>query len=484
MISSPAQGLGLVLVLVTAVALLLVLRRLRAIPVRSLRSKLLGGVVPLGATAAYVYLAAPPYSVTILAGAFIVSLVLGTILGRSGGRPLKPDSRQRGISLAVWSIVFLLAAVSGLTAYGGLHALAAAAISAAAGFAFGGQVGVLLRPRSGGAGAAQAALAALFGLLVTVGPSVDVVSALGPPPEPCSFMDVTIWPGPILEDPGIQPGGDADAPSCTARFFYDTDESGFILVGELTVIRFQTEAAAQASVESAGTVFGDTAVDFGDGGIEVVYIEDGKPLYAAYFSVDNYVGWVKGQAYSDERIEQARAAARRLADLIEQALELAAATPAPAPTLPPTLAPPSGEPSAVPSAAPSPSPSAAPSAAPSTLVEPSSAPSAPVGPSPAPSAPVVPGQLDPTGILTALETFGASLTLGAPAEPQDVQNTVQGIGAGLAVIVAGLFLARFGGSAGTGRRAKGATMAVQPLDTDDAAMEQPGSEPAPAERIE
>lgn len=476
---TPSQGIGALLVAVTAVVLLLTLRRLRGVPARSLRSKLLGGLVPVAATAAFVALGWPPYSLTVVGIAAAVGLVLGLLLGRGGGRPMDLESHQRGLAVLLWSLVLILTGLASLSEYGGLQAVTTVALVATAGFAAGVQLGILARPRfrgtktglgagSGAAASSAAPLALLAVAALTFGPWVGIAAGQGEGPDPCTFMDVTIWPGPVVDPPGVLRGSDADRPSCTAGFKYDTDDAGFALVGTITVIQLPTEAEARAAVTGAGAVLGQTSVELGDGGVEGLYLDGAEQGYAAYFSVHNYIGWVKGHADSDKRIQQARAAAGRLAELMQAAI---AGPVEPSPTPEPTLAP---TPTPTPTIAPTPS-APAPSLGSETAAPATPAPTAePTTPSGA--------AFDLGAVLAQFENVGQSLTMRIdPLEPQVADISIQGIGAALAVLVIGLFLARFGGpkpapvtppggSGGTG----GGPSSGAPITPKDP---EPGAEP-------
>lgn len=353
------------LVIVTAVGLFVLLRRLRTSAPRSRRAFWLGGVVPVVASGVYVYFGAPSYSLPVLLGAAGVGLGLGIWLARAGGRPMAVDRGQRGGGVLAWSAVYIVAALTSVTGNSFYQAAGAAALAFAAGAAVGVQVGLIARPKLLPPAAPAAAAASLI-VLLALGPSVGITRAVDGQPDPCMFMDESIWPGTLQAVPGlVRTGGDA-LPSCGASFAYGTDPEIDPLLGGIQVTRYRTDADAQAAVALQSPAL--TAVDLGDGGFQGTYVASTGTLWTAIFSVHNYVGWLGGHGNTPAHVQQGEAAAVRLSNLMKASIGPAPGptpTPTPHPSAPPTIPPtpaptPTQAPTPTPTLGPTPSPTLAP----------------------------------------------------------------------------------------------------------------------------
>jgi hypothetical protein len=150
--SSPVAGL--VTIALTALSLVLLglaIRRLRREVTLTTRSVIIGIVVPLAGTAAYLIVGGPPYNPTFVGVAIVVGLLIGALsatlvrMARVGDLVFV---RQSGATMVIWSIALLSASIVSLVPRADFQAITALALSASAGLAVGAQLGLFVRARS------------------------------------------------------------------------------------------------------------------------------------------------------------------------------------------------------------------------------------------------------------------------------------------------------------------------------------------------
>ena len=136
----------LVLIVATAVGLGYSVVRLRRETRLSPRTWLLGAGVPLIATLGYLLLGGPPFHVLVVAavGAVGLAITAATSATRRAGPP-----RQAGITLATWSVVYVIAALTAFVPRADSQALMAVLLAFFAGLAAGTQVGQWVSARRG-----------------------------------------------------------------------------------------------------------------------------------------------------------------------------------------------------------------------------------------------------------------------------------------------------------------------------------------------
>src|SRR5688500_1267686 len=141
--------IGLVIVTVALLAFGIV--RLRRETRLSARTVVLGAVLPVIATIAYLVLGQPPFSPIVVG---VVGL-LGGLLGLAVAAVTRIDSRnggvvvrQTGATLAIWTVVYVITALAGFMRSVDAQAVAALALAASAGLAAGSQFGLFMRARS------------------------------------------------------------------------------------------------------------------------------------------------------------------------------------------------------------------------------------------------------------------------------------------------------------------------------------------------
>lgn len=145
---------ALLSIALTAVALVLLgmaIRRQRREVKLNTRSLIIGLVMPLAATAAYLLVGGPPFSPILVGVAVAIGLGIGALttglvrMGRVGDAVF---IRQSGATLAVWSVAYVAASLAALVPSADIQAMAALALSAGAGLAAGAQLGLIIRARS------------------------------------------------------------------------------------------------------------------------------------------------------------------------------------------------------------------------------------------------------------------------------------------------------------------------------------------------
>ena len=180
-----------ILIVVSSIGLAYSVRRLRRETGVNVRTWLLGAGVPAVATLAYLLLGGPPFHFLVVLVVGAIGLAITAALGatRRDGIP-----RQTGVTMAIWAIVYVLAAVTAFIPRADSQALMAVLLALCAGLAAGTQVGLAMRARPGLATAeAQAAPA------WAASPVAPATAAVEPaPPEPAP---VAPPPAPVAPPP-------------------------------------------------------------------------------------------------------------------------------------------------------------------------------------------------------------------------------------------------------------------------------------------
>ena len=147
-------------VLILATAILIALsafglgysvRRLRREPRLSARTWLLGAGVPPVATLGYLLLGGPPFHILVVLVMFAVGVAGTSVIGvvRSGSGGPAAVAHQTGVTLAIWAVVYVLAALTAFIPRADSQALMAVLLALCAGLAAGTQIGLAVRARQG-----------------------------------------------------------------------------------------------------------------------------------------------------------------------------------------------------------------------------------------------------------------------------------------------------------------------------------------------
>jgi len=193
-----------ILIVASAIGLGYSVRRLRRETSLSARTWLLGAGVPAAATLGYLLLGDPPFHFLVVGLTFAAGLAVTALIGASrstSGGTLR-IARQTGVTLAIWAIVYVIAALTAFVPRADSQALMAVLLALCAGLAAGTQVGLSLRVRQGATQtpALVPATAAWATAPLAPAPTTVVAAPLPPPPSPAPVA-VAATPEPVAATP-------------------------------------------------------------------------------------------------------------------------------------------------------------------------------------------------------------------------------------------------------------------------------------------
>jgi hypothetical protein len=208
-----------ILIASSAIGLAYLVRRLRRETSLSARTWLLGAGVPPIATLAYLLLGNPPFHFLVIVVTFAVGLAVTSLFGAT--RPSSVGTpgiaRQTGVTLAIWAVVYVIAALTALDPNADSQALMAALLALCAGLAAGTQAGLTLRMRQGATQPPALVPATAGWATAPVAPATTtVVAAPSPPPPTPTPVAVAPTPEPLPPEPAAPPPANVTRPPAAA----------------------------------------------------------------------------------------------------------------------------------------------------------------------------------------------------------------------------------------------------------------------------